>query len=89
MLPIVTSLTDDSRGIIYDRNTFIIQTTGKFMFLIMLNIIFYVCAPNKIEHIVIIIKGLASQPFIFSKLTNGPNKLECLSLASLFQPTVI
>jgi hypothetical protein len=68
MLSIVTSLTDDPRGIIYNRNIFIIQTTGKLMFLIMLNIIFNVCAlyikQTKIGHIVIIINGLASQPFI-------------------------
>jgi hypothetical protein len=30
MLPIVPSLTDDSRGIIYDRNMFIVHVTGMF-----------------------------------------------------------
>ncbi len=28
MLQIVTSLSDDSRGAIYDRDTFIVQATG-------------------------------------------------------------
>ncbi len=29
------------------------------------------------------------QHYIFSQLTNGPNKLECLFLARLFQPRLI
>ncbi len=30
-LQIVASLSDDSRGIIYDRNMFIVQATGVFI----------------------------------------------------------
>ncbi len=32
MLQIVASLTNDSRGIIYDRNMFIVQATGGIIF---------------------------------------------------------
>ncbi len=31
-LQIVASLTDDSRGIIYDRNVFMVQPTGQKVF---------------------------------------------------------
>ncbi len=44
MLQIVASLTDDSRGIIYDRNMFIAQANG----LILHNFIFFITY-NKLE----------------------------------------
>ncbi len=38
-LLIVASLTDDSRGIIYDRNMFIVQATGDSSFKLLIAMI--------------------------------------------------